>query len=75
MESERGGPGAMEICGMGRFGAISTWFVHLEFLLASDLVLMNLAAGSYVLYTYMIAQRRKIMKGKQVEKRNRAVTQ
>ncbi|KAI4279310.1 MAG: hypothetical protein LQ337_000341 [Flavoplaca oasis] len=31
--------------------------------------------GSYVLYTYMIAQRRKIMKGKQVEKRNRAVTQ
>ncbi|KAL9633256.1 MAG: hypothetical protein Q9204_003470 [Flavoplaca sp. TL-2023a] len=31
--------------------------------------------GSYVLYTYMIAQRRKIMKGKQAEKRNRAVTQ
>ncbi|CAO1599118.1 MAG: hypothetical protein LQ349_002298 [Xanthoria aureola] len=31
--------------------------------------------GSYVLYTYMIAQRRKVMKGKQAERRNRAVTQ
>ncbi|KAL8929113.1 MAG: hypothetical protein Q9172_000656 [Xanthocarpia lactea] len=30
--------------------------------------------GSYVLYTYMIAQRRKVMKGKQAERRNRAVT-
>ncbi|KAL8852354.1 MAG: hypothetical protein Q9221_002738 [Calogaya cf. arnoldii] len=26
--------------------------------------------GSYVLYTYMIAQRRKVMKGKQAERRN-----
>ena len=65
----------MEICGMGGFGAICTWFVHLEFLLPSDLVLTTLVVGSYVLYTYMIAQRRKIMKGKQAEKRNRAVTQ
>ncbi|KAL8865063.1 MAG: hypothetical protein Q9174_007090 [Haloplaca sp. 1 TL-2023] len=31
--------------------------------------------GSYVLYTYMIKQRRKVMKGKQAERRNRAVTQ
>ncbi|KAL8811269.1 MAG: hypothetical protein Q9200_001929 [Gallowayella weberi] len=31
--------------------------------------------GSYVLYTYMIAQRRKMMKGKQAERRNRAPTQ
>ncbi|KAL8675002.1 MAG: hypothetical protein Q9168_000597 [Polycauliona sp. 1 TL-2023] len=30
--------------------------------------------GSYVLYTYMIAQRSKVMKGKQAERRNRAVT-
>ncbi|KAL8763219.1 MAG: hypothetical protein Q9184_000937 [Pyrenodesmia sp. 2 TL-2023] len=30
--------------------------------------------GSYVLYTYMIAQRRKVMKGKQTERRNRAIT-
>ncbi|KAL8735979.1 MAG: hypothetical protein Q9166_000541 [cf. Caloplaca sp. 2 TL-2023] len=30
--------------------------------------------GSYVLYTYMIKQRRKVMKGKQAERRNRAVT-
>ncbi|KAL8835631.1 MAG: hypothetical protein Q9170_003248 [Blastenia crenularia] len=30
--------------------------------------------GSYVLYTYMIGQRRKAMKGKQAERRNRAVT-
>lgn len=30
--------------------------------------------GSYVLYTYMIAQRKKVMKGKQAERRNRAVT-
>ncbi|KAL8694470.1 MAG: hypothetical protein Q9218_000883 [Villophora microphyllina] len=31
--------------------------------------------GSYVLYTYMITQRTKAMKGKQAETRNRAVTQ
>ncbi|KAL8628896.1 hypothetical protein Q9189_005389 [Teloschistes chrysophthalmus] len=31
--------------------------------------------GSYVLYTYMIAQRRKVMNAKQAERRNRAVTQ
>ncbi|KAL9603082.1 MAG: hypothetical protein Q9219_001447 [cf. Caloplaca sp. 3 TL-2023] len=30
--------------------------------------------GSYMLYTYMIAQRSKIIKGKQAERRNRAVT-
>ncbi|KAI4214120.1 MAG: hypothetical protein LQ351_003205 [Letrouitia transgressa] len=29
--------------------------------------------GSYMLYTYMIAQRRKVMKGKQAEKRDHAV--
>ncbi|KAI4147994.1 MAG: hypothetical protein L6R39_002940 [Caloplaca ligustica] len=31
--------------------------------------------GSYVLYTYMISQRRKVMNGKQAERRNRSVTQ
>lgn len=40
------------------------------FALQKGEILANPCAGSYILFTHMIAQRRKIMRGKEVDRRS-----
>lgn len=40
------------------------------FALRKGKILANQSAGSYILFTHMIAQRRKVMRGKEIDRRS-----
>ena len=68
-QGERGVGKEVAVAVFGGFTGLCSWFVLYILSVCGEGLLAEIALGSYVMYTHMMTQRRKIMRGKGPERR------